>query len=50
MLIASIPHPRAPQPLNLPDLGKSVSMRQALAYVRQRKPQAVALPKRRAGK
>lgn len=32
------------------DMGRTVSMRQALAYVRLRKPHAVALPKRRSGK
>lgn len=48
MLIASTPHPRAPQPLNTPDLGKAVSMRQALAVLAQRRPAAVVLRKRRA--
>ena len=48
MLIASTPLPRAPQPLNKPDLGKPVSMRQALAVLAQRRPNAVALRKRRA--
>lgn len=47
MLIASAPHPRAPKPLNAADLGKPVSMRKALAYLRQRRPHAVSLPKRR---
>ena len=48
MLIASTPHPRAPQPLNRAALGKPVSMRQALAILAQRRPQAVVLRKRRA--
>lgn len=47
MLIASTPHPRAPEPLNAADLGKPVSMRKALAFARSRKPMAKALPKRR---
>ena len=48
MLIASTPHPRAPEPMNVADLGKPVSMRKALAMLRQRRPHAVSLPKRRA--
>lgn len=48
MLIASTRHPRAPEPLNVADLGKPVSMRKALALLRQRRPHAVALPKRKA--
>lgn len=32
------------------EMGHAVSMRQALTYARLRKPHAVALPKRRAGK
>lgn len=50
MLIASTPHPRAPEPLNVADLGKPVSMRKALALLRQQRPHAVALPKRRAAR
>ena len=48
MLIASTPHPRAPEPLNAADLGKPVSMRKALAHLAQRRPAAVVLRKRRA--
>lgn len=47
MLIASTPHPRAPEPLDVADLGKPVSMRKVLALLRQRRPHAIALPKRR---
>lgn len=47
MLIASTPHPRAPEPLNVSDLGKPVSMSKALAMLRQRRPHAVALQKRK---
>lgn len=50
MLIASTPHPRAPEALNVADLGKPVSMRKALAFARSRKPHAVQISKRRVSK
>ena len=48
MLIASTPHPRVGNGPRAAELGKSVSMRQALATLAQRRPLAKPLPKRRA--
>lgn len=48
MLIASTPHPRSHRSPPAAELGKSVSMRQALAHLAQRRPAAVVLRKRRA--
>ena len=48
MLIASTPHLRSHMSLPAAELGKSVSMRQALAILAQRRPQAIVLRKRRA--
>lgn len=48
MLIHSTPLARAQRYSPTPDMGKSVSMRQALAILAQRRPQAVVLCKRRA--
>jgi hypothetical protein len=48
MLIASAPHPRARNNPLAAELGKSVSMRQAQAYLALKRPNAVVLSKRRA--
>jgi hypothetical protein len=47
MLIASTPHPRSHRSPPAAELGKSVSMRQALAILAQRRPHAIVLSKRR---
>lgn len=48
MLIVSTHHPRAGNNPPAAELGKSVSMREALAILAQRRPMAKPMPKRRA--
>lgn len=45
-MLITLPNPRR-SPLAA-ETGKTVSMRQAIAFARSRKPDAVALPKRKA--